>query len=429
MNNSSSKVGLFQNGRFYYGWILAALGFLLMLSVYVGAISITSIFVVPVTEALGVDRGEFLLYQTILCIASVAITAYFGKKMDTKSIKPIMAISCLLGAVSYVIFANAQSIMMFYIFSVFIGAAFCNSSNLPVSVILNNWFGGKLKATVMGFVFIGSGIGGLTMLPFINHFIITYSYSAGYYVLAAIYVISAILVLLLVVRTPEEKGFVRMGQDQAEEKLTDSAEKLGFTRAEAFKMPSFWLMCISCFLIVIGSSAILFNSAPFYADVGFDAAMAARIASYNLGMLALGKPVIGFLCDKFGSKFGNLVGTILFALTFLFLALLPNNPYSLIYLVVFCYGIGGGILTVSLPNMVNALFGEREYGAIVSFNVMAANLGGAIGGTIAGFVYDITGSYVAFWWFAFGIIVLAVILRFLAYALQKDFIVAKNNIE
>ncbi|MCB6367432.1 hypothetical protein LI291_14755, partial [Intestinibacillus massiliensis] len=76
-----NKVGLRQNGRFYYGWVLMIVGFLMMSIAYTGCISITSVFVIPVTEAFGVDRGSFLLYQTILLLVSIGVTAYYGKRM------------------------------------------------------------------------------------------------------------------------------------------------------------------------------------------------------------------------------------------------------------------------------------------------------------------------------------------------------------
>ena len=91
-----NKVGLIeQNGRFYYGWVMMVVGFLMMLFAYVGSISITSVFVIPVTEGLGVDRAQFVMYQTILTVCSVIVTAYFGKRMAQGNIKLIMVISAL----------------------------------------------------------------------------------------------------------------------------------------------------------------------------------------------------------------------------------------------------------------------------------------------------------------------------------------------
>lgn len=163
-----NKVGLKQNGRFYYGWVMMVVGFLMMLFAYVGSISITSVFVIPVTEGLGVDRAQFVMYQTILTVCSVIVTAYFGKRMEQGNIKLIMVISALCSVAGYVILANAGSISWFYVGAVLLGVGFSNCTVLPVSIIINNWFGGKIRGTVMGFTFIGSGLGGLILLPVLN---------------------------------------------------------------------------------------------------------------------------------------------------------------------------------------------------------------------------------------------------------------------
>ena len=61
----NDKIQLKQDGRFFFGWWIVFLGFCLMLLAYVGFASLTSVFVIPVTEALGVGRGEWMLYMTI----------------------------------------------------------------------------------------------------------------------------------------------------------------------------------------------------------------------------------------------------------------------------------------------------------------------------------------------------------------------------
>ena len=41
-----------QNGRFFYGWIIVLIGLFFMTFAYVGFVSLTSVFVLPVTEDL-----------------------------------------------------------------------------------------------------------------------------------------------------------------------------------------------------------------------------------------------------------------------------------------------------------------------------------------------------------------------------------------
>ena len=366
-----------------------------------------------------VDRAQFVMYQTILTVCSVIVTAYFGKRMAQGNIKLIMVISALCSVAGYVILANAGSISWFYVGAVLLGVGFSNCTVLPVSIIINNWFGGKIRGTVMGFTFIGSGLGGLILLPVLNAVIQSSGWRMGYYTLAALFVLVALISLFTIVKKPEQKGFSRMGEMEGESSVEE--EKTGMLMKEALKTPMFWLVASTATLTVFGSSAILFNSAPFFIEVGFSAEKAAMIASFNLGMLAVGKVVIGFLSDRLGTKFGSVFAALMFGLQFVCLALMPLNPGLFVWGAVICYGIGGGGITVCPPLLVNALFGEKDYGNIVAAMNMATNLGGAFGGMIAAAVYDITGSYIVFWWMAAVAMGLVMVIRIICFQMRKKY--------
>lgn len=416
-----NKVGLTQNGRLYYGWVLMVIGFILMSIAYTGCISITSVFVIPVTEAFGIDRGTFLLYQTIVTLTAVVVTAYYGKRMARGNVRLIVVISALVAAGGYLLFATAKSLFMFYIGAVLIGVGFSNCTVLPLSIILNNWFGGKVRGTAMGFCFVGSGVGGLVILPLLNSVISNSGWRTGYMILAILFGVVALIALVFLVKTPEQRGFVRMGETADETKKEGSGQAKGMMIKEALKTPMFWLIAATTTLTVFGSSAILFNSAPFFIECGFSVEKAAQIASFNLGMLAIGKIIVGFLCDKFGTKFGSIFSAVVFGLQFVCLALMPLNPTVLVFGAVICYGIGGGGITVCPPLLVNALFGEKDYGNIVAGMNMATNIGGAFGGTLAAVIYDVTGSYVAFWCIAACAMAIVVIFRFICFRLRKKY--------
>lgn len=414
-----NKVGLKQNGKFYYGWILMLVGFILMSLAYTGTLSVTSVFVVPVTEHFQIDRGAFLLYQTILTLSTVVLSAYFGKKMTKGRLKLIVVISALVAAGGYLIFSGAKSVYWFYLGAIFISFGFTNCTVLPMSIVLNNWFGGKIRGTVMGFCFVGSGVGGLVLIPILNSVITNSGWRTGYLTLACMFGIVALIALIFMVKTPEERGFTRMGETAQETKAIENAT--GMTIKEALKTPMLWLILATATLMVFGSSAILFNSAPFFMECGFNTQKAAMVASFNLGMLAIGKILIGLICDKLGTKFGSILSGAIFGLGFISLALMPLNPNVFVFGAVICYGIGGGGITVCPPLLINALFGEKDYGNIVAAMNMATNLGGALGGTIAGVIYDITGSYVAFWSIAATMMAVVVIFRIIAFKLRKKY--------
>lgn len=379
---------------FYYGWVIVAVCFLLMTFAYVSFVSTTSVYVIPVTEAFGIERAQFVLYATIMSLTTVVITSFMGKIMADKNIKVIMMISAFIGAAGFFIFSQAQGVMYFYLGALLLGVGFGNTTTLPVSLLINNWFGGKIKGTAMGVAFIGSGVGGMIMTPLLSHVIQASGWRHAYVCQAIIMIVLIPIIGIFVVKTPEEKGMIRLGETEDEKE--EDKEKSGVTFEEAKRSPILYILLVSIVLVIFGSSAVLANSVAFFQECGYTATQAAGFASAALGSLIVGKPIVGFLCDKFGIKINAVLSCVVFALGFLFLTMMHHMP-SLVYGYVICYCIGGAAITVCPPLMVNGLFGEKDYGTLVGLVTMATSIGGAFGGMIAAKVYDMTGSYVTFW--------------------------------
>ena len=417
----NDKIQLKQDGRFFFGWWIVFLGFCLMLLAYVGFASLTSVFVIPVTEDLGVGRGEWMLYMTIQALVGVIASPILGKLMQKGSVKKWVSIGCLCGAVAYIIFSQSHSLTGFYIGALFIGVGFVACAPMPVSILINSWFGGKVKGTASGIAFVGSGLGGFILSPLLNSAIAAGGYSAGYLVLAGVYLIILLpLTLLLAVKNPEDKGFRRMGETEAEVVSDGSAlEKRGMTAGQAMKTGEFWLAIISCIMVVFASSAILMNDIGYYVECGIDTAKAASYHGIMLGLLLFGKPIIGFVTDKLGIKVSAPLSTFIFASTFLVMFLFGGSPGILVAGVCICYCLGAPSITVVPPLLVNGMFGEKDYGTLVGYINMATSIGGAFGATIAAFIYDATGSYVAFWGVATIGVAIAAVLRIICFAINK----------
>ncbi len=413
------SISLKQDGRLYYGWLVVFLGFLLMTFAYVGFVSLTSVFVLPVTEEMGFERGDFMTYLVLLSLTCIVSSPFIGKKMvKGKNIKLYLTAACLVGAIGYFGFSRSNNLSSFYIFAILLGLGFAGTAPMPVSLMINCWFGGKVRGTATGFAFIGSGLGGMILAPVLNAVIQSNGWRAGYMTLSVIFLILIIPVLLIANVSPESKGFKRMGETDSEAKDTN-AVKSGLTLGEAKNRPEFWLAFISVILVVFGSSALLANSVSFFVGCGIDTAKAASFHGLMLGSLILGKPLMGAFIDKFGIRVGAVVTCFIFACTFVSLFFMPASPWILVYGVILCYCFGGPTITIVPPLMVNGLFGERDYGTIVGIMNTATSIGGAFGGTIAAKVYDATGSYTSFWAVAIAGICCAAVFRMIAFSLNK----------
>ena len=205
-----------QNGRFFYGWIVVILGLLLMTFAYVGFVSLTSVFVLPVTEDLGFERGDWMTYMVILSLACVVCSPFLGKLMSKSSVKLWTAVSCILGFIGYFGFSRVDTLMGFYLFAIVLGIGFAGTAPMPVSIMINKWFGGKIRGTATGIAFLGSGLGGMILSPVLNAVIASHGWRTGYLALGVVFIILMVLVLLLANDKPESKGFTRMGEDEAE---------------------------------------------------------------------------------------------------------------------------------------------------------------------------------------------------------------------
>ncbi|WMI79915.1 MFS transporter [Anaerotignum sp. MB30-C6] len=412
------KITLKQGEKIYYGWWQVLVGFLLMSFAYVSFISVTSVFVLPVTTEFACERSEFMLHATILCLISVVAAAFMGKKMAKGNIKLIMIINALIAGLGFFGFSRATSLGQLYAFAAVLGIPFTCLTTMPISILLNNWFGGKMKGTAMGLAFLGSGVGGMILTPVLNYVNTTFGWRVGYLTLAAIFVFFlAPVILFLVVKTPAEKGQRRMGETASE---ASSPEAKGMSIGDAKKSPMMWLVSLAIFIAVVGSSGILANSVAFFVESGFSAALAASVAGLMLGSLTVGKPLVGMVCDKFGVQKGSILSFATFSLCFFSLFLMSQYKMLVILVIVF-YAFGCAAVTICPPLLTSYLFGEKDYGAIIGIFTMATNIGGAFGGTVAAKIFDMTGSYASFWLVSgFGIAV-AVILCLISFKIRSKY--------
>lgn len=403
-----------QNGRFFYGWIIVLMGLLLMMFAYVSFVSLTSVFVLPVTEGLGIKRGDWVAYMVILSLSCVVCSPFLGKFINKGKAKYFIAGACLLGFLGYWGFSRANSVTDFYLWAIVLGIGFAGTAPMPVSIIINKWFGGKIRGTATGFTFIGSGIGGVLLSPSLNAVIMEHGWRAGYLALGAVYLVLMLITLILVNDNPQVKGFVRMGEDEAEKKVAvDHGNSKNL--AEAMRTPEFYFAVASTVLVVLASSAIAANDVSWYVECGIDQTRAASLHGILLGMLIIGKPVMGVVTDKLGIKVSSVLSTVIFAATFAMLLMMPSAATKIVWLVILCYGFGGPTITVIPPLMVNGLFGDKDYGTLVGVMNMSTSIGGAFGGTIAAKVFDLTGSYSSFWLVACIAVLCAALCRFIAF--------------
>lgn len=395
------KKNLFKiDGRFYYGWVMLFVGFMTMFIAYVVKVNLSSLFYTPITEELGITRTAYTQTNTILTITMLIGSAFIGKIYKKYPVKFVLTGCIALTSAAYVLMAGATSLWQLYLLSAIQGFGWAGATNLPVTIIVSNWFGPKIKGTAMSIGMLGSGAGALVWVPIANHVISTYGWRAGYLALAAINAILIPISLALIVSMPADKGFeTRIGDPTPEEVKAAggvSTQKTGITGKEALKTSRWWLQWMAGLVTMIGASAFSTQCVAYFTDITGDSQQAAGIYAGALGTLILGKFLLGVFSDIFHIKRTAVIAPMFYAAMFIAMMMAASDMrFSTLMLPL--YMIGGAVPSV-IPFLITARnFGDKEYSVLSGWMNMAGNIGQIIGPTIAAFIFDITGTYRLAW--------------------------------
>ena len=107
--------------------------------------------------------------------------------------------------------------------------------------------------------------------------------------------------------------------------------------------------------------------------------------SYLLGMVVFLVP-FGRLGDIWGRTKMFLYGTIIFAVTTLLCALVPDSPYLIIMR--FVQGIASAMMSATLMALIISAFPPEKRGRVIGLNVSAVYLGSSLAPMIGGFLTD-----------------------------------------
>ena len=409
------------DGRFYYGWVMLICGFMTMFICYVIKANCTSLFYTPICEELGVSRTVYTQTNTILTVTMLIGSAFIGKIYKKFQVKYVLSACVALTSLCYLGMSQATAMWQFYLLSALQGFGWAGATNLPVNIMVSNWFGPKIKGTAMSIGMLGSGAGALVWVNIINNVIANNGWRTAYLAMAGINAIMIVIALVLAVSYPSDKGFeTRVGDPSPEEVAKAggiSTQKTGITGQQALKTSRWWFQWLAAMVTMIGASALTSQCVAYYTDLTGDSAQAALIYSSALGTLVVGKFILGAISDVLHIKRTAVISPLFYAGVFICLALSSSNM-AFSNGVIWLYMIGGSIPSV-IPALITVRnFGDKEFGVMSGWMNMAGNVGQIIGPTVAAFIFDVTGTYYLAW-IIFAVLMVVVSLLYLASVLSS----------
>jgi MFS family permease len=147
---------------------------------------------------------------------------------------------------------------------------------------------------------------------------------------------------------------------------------------------------------------------PFVRDKGLSLAVASlALTAYGIGS-AIGRLAAGAVSDRIGAEATIRVAFVVQIAGLVGLLLWPSPEGRFASLVAF--GIGFAAADTMTVKVMPDVFGMRALGAIMGVLSLGWRLGAALGPTVAGSLYDVTGSYTLVFGAAPAVVILSWVL-------------------
>ena len=391
MTNSINKK------KFSNAWLIVVACMLIQAIPFGVASNIHPQYLKPIMDTEGFGLGAISLMFTFGTIISALFSPTIGKLFNKFPAKIIFTVGAIVSASGIFMLSIAgKQIVLFYLgYGIAqVGAATMSSIGIPV--IMMSWFDDSLRGKATGLAFAGSGLGNIFLQQFSVNWIAQYGYAAAYQRFALLSLVVGLAVSLLFIRTAKDNSEVAVGKNK--EVNTNTEEKVeskeGYTLAEATKMKAYWIFAIAFAFIGIYVSALATQYSAFLGSKGFDKAVLGTVGSIFAACSLFGNLLGGTFYDKFGTTKTTVIGFVLALVACLSLMLAPQIP-ALAYV----YGVSKGVSVfayILAPSMlVGALFGRKDFGAILGITQVFFALGFAFGSFVFGVIVDKAGYMIA----------------------------------
>ncbi len=374
--------------RFFYGYIVVAAALCAVVAIW-GTYNAFGIFFKPVLTEFGWTRamtsGAFslsMITHGLLSVVMGGLTDRFGPRL-------VMTLSGFLLGLGYLLMSQISTVWQLYLFyGVIIGAGMGGSFVPPVSMVAR-WFL-KRRGMMTGIVLAGTGVGTLIAAPVADRLIATYDWRLSYIILGSILLVVVVLAAQLLKRDPTQAGQVPYGENERREPGA-IIEVEGFSLSEAVRTRQFWTACAILFCFGFSMFAVMVHIVAHATEVGISAATAANILATIGGLSIVGRVVLGSATDRIGSRQVLIIGFILIAAALLWL--MPATQVWVLYIFAIAFGFAQGGMGASESPLVAWLFGLRAHGLIFGVTAIGFSTGAAISPFLAGYIFDVTGTY------------------------------------
>jgi len=391
--------------KIFYGWWIVLACFLI--SFYVGGAIFFGFtgFFEPIREEFGWSYTQISLAASLRGLEMGIFAPLIGFLVDRFGARKLGFCGTITVGLGLILLSFTQSLAMFYASFLLIafGAGGCASVVFMTAVA--NWFH-KNVGIALGVMMSGFGASGL-IVPIIVRLIDVYGWRTTLIILGLGMWTLGIPLSLVIRNKPEQYGYLPDGKVSREPMpdLEAQGKDVEIGLKEALRKRSFQYLNMVEAIRMMTLFAVVTHVMPYLSSVGIPRPTAGLVAGAIPLFSIIGRFGFGWLGDVFDKR--NMI-----AWTFCFLGL-GTLAFSYVhvrwviflFLILFSPGFGGG--SILRGAILREYFGRDSFGKMLGIVMGSAAIGGIIGPTVAGWVFDTLGSYHVIWLVFGGVIGLA----------------------
>jgi MFS family permease len=390
--------------KIFYGWWVVTACFIINL--YVGGtifFGFTAFFE-PIREELGWSYTQISLASSLRGLEMGIFAPVVGFLVSRYGPRKLFLAGNITLGVALFLLSRVQSLAGFYIAFLLVafGAGGCTS--VVSLTAIANWFH-KNVGIAMGIMASGFGASGL-LVPIIVALIRSLGWRPTLVMLGAGAWLICIPLSLVVRDKPEEDEFSRTENALSDGSRAEEPKGPGFR--EAIRNRSFLYLNLAEALRMFSVTAIVVHVMPHLQHLGIERGTAGMIAASIPVVSILGRFWFGWLSDRREKRVVMSISFVIMSAGTLVYSMAGSIPLLLIFILLFATGLGGSM--VLRGAILRDHFGRESFGKLIGVVLGSASVGGVLGPTAAGWVFDTLQSYRPMWVVLCGVTFLAAVV-------------------
>ena len=361
-----------------------------------GLRSVFGVYIKPMEAEFGWTRGALSGAAAVSLLLLGAVGPFVGRLADRWGPRNVIAISLFVLALGAIGSSFIQELWHVYVMTgVFMALGAGGVALTTGSTVVARWFEAR-RGLAIGIAAGGMSAGQLVVIPLATALTVWFGWRTSFLWLGIGLLVLVLPVCLALIRNnPEDRGVRPYGatgpaMTRAEAEATRVAGRVGVS--EAAQTLPFWLLMGTFFVCGYTSNGIvLTHFMPHALDHNFTAFQASSALGVMGAMNIMGTLASGFICDRFGRRGPLATYYFVRGVSLLFLLYVWNVPSLHLWAALFGLNY---ISTVPPTTTLTAnIYGPYSVGELSGWIFFAHQVGSALGAALAGWVFELTGTY------------------------------------